>query len=329
MARLTDRGRPVKVDWRSDADPDDLREYDAFGPWIDPVRTPIGRPRVFRPWYPELADAAFLLKIPKDIDRAQARPGQDLFAAVLAVGERGVCQLRLAGGTVTREDATWEQVVACCANTNLLLAEWSLLLSNGYALHVPHNSVGTALMAKVTAYVRAHIAALPARPGQSGWPDVPGLSEVPDLPDVAVPQDYSASKLAELKRTFPAPVVAIHVEPKNRLCRSGRFARRLSTGLMVVDTPEALVIVNGGEPTRSIFSANYATSVLIVPYSGLDSWAVTASSAGPDFVTLGLRAGDQLIEQPFLDRPTPVIAALNRRELLPAELHGEVAGVLR
>ena len=312
--------RAVRVphaDWRADADPDDLREYDAFGPWIDPVRTPIGMPRAFRPWYPELAEAAFLLKIPRDIDRAQARPGQDLFAAVLAVGERGVCQLRLVGGTVTREDATWEQVVACSTNTNLLLAEWSLLLSNGSALHVPHNSVGSALMAKVTAYVRAHIAAPSGRPGQ------------PHLPDVAVPQDYSASKLAELKRTFPAPVVAIHVEPKNRLCRSGRFARRLSTGLMVVDTPGALVLVSGGEPTRSIVSANYATSVLIVPYSRLDSWALTASSAGADFVTLGLRAGDQLIEQPFLDRPTPVIAALNRRELLPAELHGEVAGVLR
>ncbi len=309
--------RAPHSDWRADADPDDLREYDAFGPWIDPVRTPIDMPRVFRPWYSELADAAFLLKIPKDIDRAQARPGQDLFAAVLAVGERGVCQLRLVGGTVTREDATWEQVVACCANTNLLLAEWSLLLSNGSALHVPHNSVGTALMAKVTAYVRAHIVAVPARPGE------------PDLPDVAVPQDFSASKLAELKRTFPAPVVAIHVEPKNRLCRSGRFARRLSTGLMVVDTPEALVLVSGGEPTRSIFSANYATSVLIVPYSRLDSWAVMASSAGPDFVTLGLRAGDQLIEQPFLDRPAPVIDALNRRRVLPAEPRGEGAGVLR
>jgi len=317
MARLTDRGRRPVGDWRADADPEDLREYDAFGPWIDPVRTAIGMPRVFRPWYPELADAAFLLKIPRDIDRAQARPGQDLFAAVLAVGEHGVCQLTFAGGTVAREDATWDQVVACSTNTNLLLAEWSLLLSNGSALHVPHNSVGSPLMAKVTAYVRAHIAASPERPGQ------------PDLPDVAVPQDYSASKLAELKRTFSAPVVAIHVEPKNRLCRSGRFARRLSTGLMVVDTPEALVLVNGGEPTRSIFATNYATTVLIVPYSRLDSWAVTASSAGPDFVTLGLRAGDQLIEQPFLDGPTAVIAALNRRQVLPAPPHGEVAGVLR
>jgi hypothetical protein len=304
------------ADWRADADPDDLREYDAFGPWIDPVRTAIGMPRVFRPWYPEFADSAFLLKIPRDIDRASARPGQDLFAAVLAVGEAGVCQLRLVGSTVTREDATWEQVVACGTYTNLLLARWSLLLSNGSALHVPHNSVGTDLMAKVTRFVRSRIAAPSERSGQ------------PDLPAVAVPQDYSASKLAELKRTSRAPVVAIHVEQKNRLCRSGRFSRRLSTGLMAVDTPDELVLVTGGEPTRSIFAANYATKVLVVPYSRLDSWALTASNAGPDFRCLELRAGGQVIEQHCLDHPAAVIAALNGREELPVEPLGEVAGAL-
>jgi len=316
MARLTDRRRPVEVDWRKAADPDDLREYDAFGPWIDPVRTAIGMPRAFRPWYAELADSAFLLKIPKDVDRASARPGQDLFAAVLAVGEAGVCQLRLVGGTVTREDASWDQVVACGTYTNLLLARWSLLLSNGSALHVPHNSVGSDLMARVTAYVRSRIAVTSERSGQ------------PDLPAVGVPQDYSASKLAELKRTCRAPVVAIHVEQKNRLCRSGRFGRRLSTGLMVVDTPDELVLVSGGEPTRSIFAANYATKVLVVPYSRLGSWALTTSSAGPDFRRLELHAGGQVIEQHCLDHPAAVIAALNGRDVRPLEPQGEVAGAL-
>jgi hypothetical protein len=316
MARLTDRRRPVEVDWRKAADPDDLREYDAFGPWIDPVRTEMGMPRVFRPWYPEFAESAFLLKIPRDVDRASARPGQDLFAAVLAVGEAGVCQLRLVDGTVTREDATWEQVVACCTYTNLLLARWSLLLSNGSALHVPHNSVGSDLMAKVTAYVRTRIAAQSERSGQ------------PDLPAVGVPQDFSASKLAELTRTSRAPVVAIHVEQKNRLCRTGRFGRRLSTGLMVVDTPDELVLVTGGEPTRSIFAANYATKVLLVPYSRLDSLAMTASSAGPDFRSLELRAGSQVIEQHCLDHPAAVITALNGRDVRPVEPRGEAAGAL-
>ena len=310
-------GRAPQADWRADADPDDLREYDAFGPWVDPIRSAVGMPRVFRAWYPEFAGAAFLLKIPKDIDRASARPGQDLFAAVLAVHDGGVCQLRHVGGAVTRQEAAWEQVVACGTYTNLLLARWSLLLANGSALHVSHNSVGNDLMAKVTRYVRAHIATPSERSGQAV------------LPAVAVPQDYSASKLAELERTFPAPVVAIHVEPRNRLCRSGRFGRRLSTGLMVVDTPGVLVLVSGGDATRSIFAANYATNALLVPYSRLDFWALTASTAGPDFCTLVLRAGDQVIEQHCLDHPAPVIAALNGREVLPADLQGEVAGALQ
>ncbi|HEX5336233.1 MAG TPA: hypothetical protein VFW55_10145, partial [Propionicimonas sp.] len=109
---------------------------------------------------------------------------------------------------------------------------------------------------------------------------------------------------------------------------SGRFGRRLSTGLMVVDTPDELVLVTGGEPTRSIFAANYATKVLVVPYSRLGSWTLTASSAGPDFRSLELHAGSQVIEQHCLEHPAAVIAALNGRDVRPLDPRGEVAGAL-
>jgi hypothetical protein len=321
---LWTRATPTReVDWRKAADPDDLREYDAFGPWIDNVRSEIGMPRVFRPFYAEFADAAFLLKIPRNIDRAAARPGQDLYAAVLAVDEVGICLLRHTGGQVTREDAPWAEVVACGTFTNLLLARWSLLLASGSAIHVAHNSVGSAMMAKVTDFVRAHTTE-PADPGGR-----------PELPSMPVPQDYFSTKLAELRRTCPAPVAAIHVEPKNRLCRAGGLRPRLSTGLMVIDTPHELVLVTGGEPTRSIFAPNYATFVVVVPYSRLDDYAVAAPVNGKGtvpfsftrqpFHTLRLRAGAQVIEQPCLDHPAAVVVALDGREVLPA---GEAAAVI-
>jgi len=304
------RATPAReVDWRMAADPADLREYDAFGPWIDDVRSEATMPRAFRPFYAEFSDAAFLLKIPRNIDRAAARPGQDLYAAVLAVSERGVCLLRHVDGEVTREDAGWTKVVACCTYTNLLLARWTLLLSSGSAIDVSHNSVGSAMMAKVTDFVRAHTTAPEDPRGQ------------PDLPAVAVPQDYSSSKLAELKRTFPAPVVAIHVEQKNRLCRGSGMRPSLSTGVMIVDTPRELVLVTGGEPTRPIFSPNYATNVVVVPYSRLDDYALVAPAMRKGrvpfrvepFHELRLRAGAQVIEQPCLDEPAPAVAALDGR----------------
>ncbi len=303
MAGWARRKQVQLVDWRKAADPDDLREYDAFGPWIDQVRSEIGMPRVFRSHYPEFGDARFLLKIPRAIDRAAARPGMDLYAAVLAVHDRGVCLLRHEDGNVTRQDAAWTQVVACGTYTNLLLARWSLLLSDGSAIHVKHNSVGAPMLAKVTQFVRTRIVN-----------DVEPSTQ-PMLPSVPVPQDFFGSKLANLKWTFPAPVVPVHVEPRNRLCRDQRNRRRLSTGVMVVDTPRELVLVSCGEPLRPLFMPNYATNVLIVPYGGLTSFDVVPPAAGrpQTFRSLVLRAGSQVITQPCLDHPGPAVTALAAR----------------
>jgi hypothetical protein len=66
-----------------------------------------------------------------------------------------------------------------------------------------------------------------------------------------------------------------------------------------------------------------------VPYRRLDSWDLTPSAAGPDFHNLVLMAGTQVVAQPFLDHPAPVIAALGGRDVLPAEPQGEVVGAPR
>lgn len=301
MTVWADRKPTREVDWRKAADPDDLREYDAFGPWLDQVRSPIQMPRVFYRYYPEFRDARFLLKIPRNIDRAAARPGMDLYEAVFAVHEQGVSLLSHDGGRVTRQDATWSQVVACGTYTNLLLARWSLLLSNGSAIDVDHNSVGSTVMATVTDFVRTRI--------------VPEFepSTQPALAPVPVPQDYFGSKLAQLRSVVVAPVVPIHVEPKNRFCRDARNRRRLSTGVMIVDTPRELILVNSREPMRSVFMANYATNSLIVPYGGLTSFDVVAPVGRSSFCTLELRAGNQVIQQPCLERPEAAVIALAAR----------------
>lgn len=317
MARWASRTATPAVDWRKAAAPEDLAEYDAFGPWIDQVRSEIGMPRVFRPWYAEFSAAQFLLKIPRDVDRSAARPGMDLYAAVLAVHSDGVCLLRLEDGHVTRQDAAWPQVVACGTYTNLLLARWSLLLADGSAIHVRYNSVGTPTMAKVTQFVRASTVSDLEPPTQ------PALLAVP------VPQDFFGSKLANLQWTFPAPVVPIHVEPRNRLCRDRRNRRRLSTGVMVVDTPRELVLVSCGEPMRSLFMPNYATNVLVVPYGRLTSFDVVPPAAGRPhtFSSLVLRARGQAIAQPCLDHPAPAVTALLARGIRQGSAVGDAVGL--
>jgi hypothetical protein len=302
MARRRERTATRPVDWRQAADPDDLREYDAFGPWVDRVRDEVQMPRLFRPWYPELRDATFLLKVPRNVDRAAARPGMDLYDAILAVHDLGVTLLKRGDRGVTRQDASWRDVVGCATYTNLLLARWTLLLADGSQIELDHNSVASQVIASVTEEVRRRIV-----------PDtVPAVD--PHLPSLTAPQDYFGSALARLTRTFPAPVAAIHLEPRNRLCRDARNRRRLSTGVMVVDTPRELVVVSRGTPTRPLFAPDYATNTLLVPYGRLTSFDVAPATGKPgSFGALVLRAGDQVVSQPCLDKPEAPAAALAAR----------------
>ena len=142
------------VDWRAAADPEDLREYDRFGPWIDAVTTLSDMPRRFRPWYSELSGATYLIKVPRNIDRAAARPGMDLYSVVLAVFPDWLCLLRLDVGGVTRTDLPAEQVVATNVHTNLLIGRWSLLLADGSSIDLEYNTVSQERIAEVDRYLR-------------------------------------------------------------------------------------------------------------------------------------------------------------------------------
>jgi len=292
-----------EVDWRVAANPADLREYDAFGPWIEPIRAAEDMPRVFRSHYAEHAGARFLLKVPREEDRADLRPGMDLFAAVVAIHNEGVCVLRLDDGAVRTQVADWRQIVATTYRTELLVARWSLLLDDGTGIHLDHNSASGSGLKPATDYMHACISA----PSSPGWRV--------KLAAVGVGDAFFAGTLNRLRREVPPPVVPIHAERGNRLCLDERGRPRLGNGVLVVDAPAELVIVSHGEAMRSKFFPSHGSLVTRVPYERLTSFAVSPppSRGGPSFHILTLRAGDQLIAQWCLDRPDAVVAALHAR----------------
>ncbi len=292
-----------QVDWRRAADPADLREYDAFGPWIEPILSVDDMPRAFRPHYAEHAGARFLLKVPREEDRADLRPGMDLFAAVVAVHNEAFCVLRLDGGTVRQRVATWRQVVATAYRTELLEARWSLLLDDGTAIHLDHNSSSASGLRPSMVYVEDRITAS----SPPGW-------RAP-LAHVGVDDAFFASSLHRLSRRLPPLVVPIHTERGNRLCIDERGRPRLGNGVLVLDAPAELVFVSHGEPMRSKFFPSHGSLVTRVPYERLTSFAVSPPPRrrGPSFHILTLRAGNQVITQWFLDRPDAVVAALRAR----------------
>ena len=288
-------------DWYWAASPEDRREYDAFGPWIDAVRSAAEMPPRFRDAYREHRDARFLLKVPIGADRLSVRPGMDLYRLVLAVYDDRLSLLQQAGEQIVTRTIRWDDVAAIRSTINLLAAKWSLLLRSGDALSFDYNSVSSRRLDKVTDFIRDRLSPGADRPNAE-----------PEGASVAVADHFYQNMLIAVRSGIPRSVVPLHFEPQGRFCRDRKNRRRLSTGLMILDATEELVIVDRGTPFRRIFLPTYAARVTFIPYAGLDAFALRAPSPERRVRThvLTLAIGRQTIDQPCFVSPDRVVACL-------------------
>lgn len=279
------RATEVYVDWRATAAADDLLEYDRFGPWIDVVRSLEDMPKLFRTHYDQHRDARFLLKIPKRIDRAQARPGMQLYAGVLAVHEDRICLLAADDDRIVTTEAALSDAVAVRTTTNLLVSNWTLQLTDGRSLGFPFNSMGLERIGEVTEFVRTQ--------------HPPRFEEL-TVASIEVPreEDFFRSSLLTLRQNSLRPVVPLHLEPRNRVCRDQSGRRSLSNGVLIAATPSDLVLVDRGDALRPWYRrATYVSGNTFVPYSRINGFRVTTPGPRSDVHRLELRSGDQTVSQ--------------------------------
>ena len=103
----------------------------------------------------------------------------------------------------------------------------------------------------------------------------------------------------------------LHFEPRDRFCHDAQNRRRLSTGQMILDAGDELVIVDREAPVRRFFHPTYAARLTYVPYARLSSFALLPPPEGKArFRTLRLVVGRQTIDQPCLVAPERVVACL-------------------
>jgi hypothetical protein len=225
----------------------------------------------------------------------------DLYVAMLAVHDHGASLMRLTDEGVVEQDVVWDEVAALESYINLLDGRWTLMLRDGGAFVLNYNAVSSSLMDAVTEFVRSRW----IRHGEA-----PRLFE-PD-PVVIVAEHYFHYQLSAKRRSGPQPVVPIHAEPRDRYCRDAANRRRLSTGVMFLDTPDELIIVNRGEPTRRFFEARYAGDCIFIPYAGLTSVSLVRPPAEKStrFCELALRLDKQVVRQSCLVAPDRVLARL-------------------
>lgn len=281
--------------WRAAADPDDLREYDRFGPWIDKVTEHVDMPRRFRPWWPELSAARYLLKVPRPYDRAQISPGMDLYGSVIAVFPDKVSVLRAGTSDIVRRDVPRAEVVATVLHSNLLVGRWTLLLADGDKVEVQFNGVSHGTVAEVDRYV---LSAAPSAP-----------SSVPSLPNPRPRDHYFQSVAGTLNEGAAEPARHVHIEEPGQPCRNERDRRRRSAGMMVLTTPHDLLLFNRGMAAQPLLrSANYSSNLVRIPFRFMTSYGIRSPevSTPPRFSELVITCDRQVITQAVLARPDGV-----------------------
>ena len=225
----------------------------------------------------------------------------DLYVAVLAVYDHGASLMSLAGESVVIQDLAWSDVAALEVYKDLLYSRLTLMLRDGGVFALEYSTVSSGLMRKVTDFVRSRW----VRHGEAPRPVGPD-------PVVTIADLVFQNELDDKRRSGPQPVAPIHAEPANRYCRDAANRRRLSTGVMFLDAPDELIIVNRGEPTRRFFEARYAGDCIFIPYVGLTSFALVRPPAGRPtrFCELALRLDKQVVRQSCLVAPERVLARL-------------------
>jgi hypothetical protein len=177
----------------------------------------------------------------------------------------------------------------------------TLMLRDGGAFALEYNTVSSTLIREVTDFVRSH------------WtPHGEAPRALEPNPVVTIADLVFQNELDAKRRSGPQSVVPIHAEPANRYCRDAANRHRLSTGVMFLDAPDELIVINRGEPTRRFLEARYAMNCVFVPYAAVTSFALVRPPTGraKRFHELTLQLDKQVFRQSCLVAPERVLARL-------------------
>lgn len=173
----------------------DTREYDAFGPWIDEVKTAEDVPRLYRDHPLGLMAARLVLKVPRAIARRDATADMDLYDHLLVVQERRLVVLSRrqderqdadARGYTTRQ-VDLDDIAAVLDEVNLLDGRLHVHTRDGQVLSVNYN--GSA-RDRVRRLVDALRVPSPGPPDQRPVPTVALTRDSLGSGDVGVVADY-------------------------------------------------------------------------------------------------------------------------------------------
>jgi hypothetical protein len=251
------RDAAPKKDWYRDASEDARREYDAFGPWVYEVLEARDLPPRFRAVFGPWGGSDLVLKIPVDVERRNARPGQDLYRQVLEIKGDTLRSLSLA------DERVEERSVSIAALQALTL--YQVLLLGTFSAVTPDSEFGFLFNTVSSPLVRRFVDLLRERVAPAGQP--PLGSSLP------VKNFFFQNLVREHQRHNPATRVVYCDEPGQKM-KDERGRSRRGLGVLVLQTGSELLVLDAGTPWRRAGRAVYGSRCVFVPKKSWTSLAL-------------------------------------------------------
>lgn len=252
-------------------------EYDRFGPWVVEITEEDPPPPLFLPYLDKLDHSLFSVKIPRKIERRNARPGMNLYDYMVNLYEEEIEILERVEDEVRQHSFRYEDVQYIRFGEQLLKGTLYLRTPD-QSFELPFNTVSKEIMQHVSCLIRERYANYPERMGN--------IREAANNVDKL--GYYFSGLLERLKQSNPQLRI-LAIQPERFIGREERgLARRLFYGVVRKTLLETLhlsdgrelMIVNHGQNYKYGWQAIYGSSVYTLPLDRIrgTSWNLDSKS---------------------------------------------------
>lgn len=237
-------------------------EYDRFGPWVIEISELDPPPPLFLPYLTREETPLFSIKIPRKIDRRDARPGMNLYDFVVNLYQDELLILQRVENDIRVETFAYRDVQCLRYEAMLLRGNLHLIVPER-VFDLPFNTVSSAVMLRLVALIRQRY---------TGEAAQAAIAQAPDFADDNL-SFYFANLLAREKMQQPdIRVLASQTETPVGGYESGRLRRllwgvldkRLLESLHLSDGRE-LKIINRGKTFKYRGQAIYGMNAFYLP----------------------------------------------------------------
>jgi len=247
-----------------------VSEYDAFGPWVYEVNEDHPMPPLFAPYYKEDNNCLMVIKIPRNIDRSNARPDMDLYDYVIGLYKDYIYILKRVGRDVEESKAFYGDIEGIEDYNRLLKGKLTIYLNNNKIV-IPYNTVSSGIILKLIGIIRDRYTERSFDIKREFYPD--GDLDVEVLYRNMLKNIKSTNpdlQICAVQRSIP-----LTFAKGNIFETAGHFLSRpeLLNSLHLTNNKE-LIIFTRGKSFIKKGVANYAISTIYIPIEKLGSITV-------------------------------------------------------